>query len=573
MRVTLRDYQADALDRVDAAEARGVRRQLGVAATGLGKTIVFCALAERRNVRTLILAHRDELIEQAVAKVREVWPDVDVGVVKAERNEIDHLVVVASVQTLSRPNRLAQLDPPMSSLGFDHDQPPFGLVVVDEAHHATAETYGRILDAVRAGAPEIEDEEFGELIPAGPLLLGVTATPDRGDGKGLVDVFDEVTFAYDILWGIRSGYLCDLRGLAVKIDALDLANVRVSRGDYQAGDAGRALEDADAPAAIARAWVEHALGRRTLVFTPTVATAIQTAEAFERLGVRVGWVSGETDHGTRRRLLAEFAEGTIDVMVNCMVLTEGYDNPRVDCVIVARPTKSRALYTQMVGRGTRTHPDKHDGCLVLDVVGVSEIHSLVTIPSLFGIEKPELRARLGTGEVGVAAALDEDEAAKIAAGRLRAEEVELFSRVRQTVAWVQVHHDGDRERRYVCGLGRGMPEVVLVHRQPDREDGWLAGFETPDHVKRVLIRDVSMEMAQGVAEDYARQHGSPLLVDPDAGWRDRTASQKQKGLARRLGLEVTRGESRGELADRITAELARKKRERAEAKRSAGEAG
>src|SRR5690606_22996282 len=230
VRVTLRPYQADALDRVAAAEARGVRRQLLVAATGLGKTVMFSALAERRGGRTLILAHRDELVAQAAAKVSEVWPDASVGVVKAERDEVHADVVVASVQTLARPARLERLCATYEDrrllLGA---AAPFGLVVIDEAHHAAAETYGRIITRLRAGDPD------------GPLLLGVTATPDRGDGQGLDGVFDEVVATYDVLWGIRSGYLADLRGIAVTLDGLDLSSVKVSRGDFQAGDAGRAL--------------------------------------------------------------------------------------------------------------------------------------------------------------------------------------------------------------------------------------------------------------------------------------------------------------------------------------------
>lgn len=568
LRVELRAYQVDALTRVEAAEARGVRRQLGVAATGLGKTIMFCALAQRRGGRTLILAHRDELVNQAVEKVREVWPGVDVGIVKGTEDNVRAQVVVASVQTLARSSRMERLTGAWSGSSLLNDPvDPFDLVVVDEAHHAAADSYRRILDALRAGAPAEPIPDFPEFdvdgAPPGPLLLGVTATPDRGDGHGLDDLFDEISFSYDILWGIRSGYLADIRGLAVKVENLNLASVKVSRGDYQAGAAGQALEDANAPELIAKAIQEQAAGRRTLVFTPTVATASLVVEAVQHRGINAAWVSGETPIDDRRRILRDFESGAIDVVANCMVLTEGYDNPRVDCIVVARPTKSRALYTQMIGRGTRRHPDKRE-CLVLDVVGAAEEHSLVTIPSLFGVdEKRRQRMTDGTAELTDVLTEQDDEA--IAAGRIKAEEVEMFRRVvAQGIAWVQVHDDGASLRRYVRPLGKDrdgkqLPTVVLAQRT---ETEWTAGLLFDNGDKRVLMALVEMEMAQGVAEDFVRkQAGSRAgLVQSDAAWRTRKPTPKAKAAAKKWRLpDVESYKTAGDLSDALTAHIARKK--------------
>lgn len=551
MRLTLRPYQLDALDRVQAAERRGVRAQLGVAATGLGKTVMFCALAERLAVRTLILAHRDELIEQAAAKVREVWPTADVGIVKADRNEVRSQVVVASVQTLARSKRLAELVAPFSSEGLTllGRAAPFGLVVVDEAHHAAADSYRRILDVLDAGADD------------GPLLLGVTATPDRGDGKGLDDLFAEVTFAYDLLWGIRSGYLCDLRGIRVRLDRLDMSSVKVTGGDYAAGSAGRALEDAGAPEMIVAAWLEHALGRRTLVFTPTVALAEDVRDEFARVGVRAGMVSGATPLDERRRILAAYSAGELDVLANCAVLTEGYDEPRTDCVVIARPTKSRALYTQMVGRGTRRHPDKDD-CLVLDVVGASDTHSLVTVPSLFGIEKPE---RVWSDGESLITAVDAQERELVAAGRLLAEEVELFAKLRTSIAWVHTHAGGQL-RRYVCQLGTDRPTVELEQLDAGT-DSYRVRVLPPrgadNAAPRVLIDGVPLELAQGVGEDFARAHGVAQLVDPEAPWRKRRPTAKQLAAARKWRLPNIEGYgTAGELSDALTAHIERRKARR-----------
>lgn len=568
-----RGYQAEALARTAQAEAEGVRRQLGVAATGLGKTVIFVLLAQQRGGRTLVLVHRDELVRQAVGKVRELWPDVQVGVVKAEANDVHAQVVVASVQTLARPNRLRQLLAPFT----DGDRllgraDPFDLVVVDEAHHATADTYQAVLDALHAGHPErlaTPDEvsaghELG-LVPEGPLLLGVTATPDRGDGKGLDDTFDRIVWNYDMLWGIRSGYLADVRGLRVTLDHLDLSGVKVRRGDYEAGAAGKAMEDADAPELIVKAWQQHAPERRTLVFTPTVEVARLVADEYQHAGVAAAYVHGGTPLDERRAILRAYSSGQLQVVANCAVLTEGYDEPRTDCVVVARPTKSRALYTQMVGRGTRRHPDKAD-LLVLDVVGATAEHSLVTVPSLFGVEGAEY-AGLGDGTATLAAAVDRWEQEQVRLGRLRAEEVELFHQLRgEGIAWVQVHHDGADLRRYQRSLGTtttnpdGMtvrlPTVVLAQRSAD-PDLWTAGLQHADGTKRALITEVPMELAQGVAEDYVRRHGSQVLTDPAARWRGRKPSPNALAAARKWRLKVDPSWNAGQLSDALDQHIAR----------------
>lgn len=553
--LTLRPYQNEALDAVAAAETAGTRAQLLVAATGLGKTVMFVELARRRGDRALILVHRDELVSQAVEKVESLWPEVSVGIVKAERDDVHHHVVVASVQTLSRPARLERLRAPFTDdrllLGAAE---PFGLVVVDEAHHATAPTYRTVLDGLGAGTDD------------GPLLVGVTATPDRGDGTGLDEVFSSIVSNHDMLWGIRAGYLSELRGLAVTAN-FDLGAVKVTRGDYDQGQAGRAMEDAGTPEIIAKAWQKHAAGRRTLVFTPTVAVAEAVEAEFRNAGVAAAHVSGATPLEDRRRILAGFETGEIDVVANCAVLTEGYDNPRVDCIVVARPTRSRALYTQMVGRGTRRHPDKTD-CLVLDVVGATGEHSLVTVPSLFGVENPKRAAAMrdGTGEVSDLVIEDREEQVRV--GRIAAAEVELFRRIRaEGIAWVRVDDErGEGITRYMRTLGtdragKRRPTVVIARTIPDPEcREWTARLIHADRSRTDLVEAVPLATAQGVAEDWIRNNGGAgNLVAVDAPWRRRRPTEKQVAAARRWRMPIDPDWTAGELSDALDAHIARRR--------------
>lgn len=536
-------------------------------------TIIFAEKAKRTPGRTLVLVHRDELAQQAVAKLLQVWPDARVGLVKAERNEVHADVVVASVQTLGRPARLAQLMAPWTDPGLLSAAEPFALVVVDEAHHVQADnTYGTILAALRAGEPERDATptevdagcELG-VMPAGPLLFGVTATPDRGDGLGLDKVFGEVVFSYDTLYGIRAGYLADVRGRRVKVQHLDLAAVKVSHGDVDQGQAGAAMEAAHAQDQIVKAWHKEAAGRRTLVFTPTIEVARLVAEAFTRSGVPAAYVHGGTPQDERRALLGPaglFASGDVQVVANCAVLTEGYDEPRVDCVVVARPTRSRALYAQMVGRGLRKHPEKVD-CLVLDVVGATDEHSLITIPSLFGLEKGHAKAMAdGTGLLTDVVQHRDDQLVQL--GRMTAEDADLFRAMRaEGIAWVQAHKTGDQLRRYVRPLGRQVdgsyPTVVLAQRTPTT---WTAGLwhpatpNTPER-KGVLIAEVDLELAQGVAEQYARTHAPDTITRADAEWRKGKPTRKQLQVAKAWHLKVDKSWNAGQLSEQIDAHIAR----------------
>lgn len=544
--IVLRDYQNEAVGRVESTFAKGVNRVLGVAATGLGKTILFSALSQKMIAdnmvdRVLILAHRDELISQAVEKIRHVWPDVEVGVVKAERNEWDCKVVVASVQSM-RPARLAKIP-------TDH----YGLIVTDEAHHAKAASYKAIY-------AHFQVEEG-----SGPFHLGVTATPDRGDGKGLDDIYDEVAFNYDLLWGIRAGFLSDMRGKRVFIDGFDTKGIKTSKGDFEVGSAGRALMDAGAPEQIAESWLKYAEGRKTIVFTPTVETAGAVAAELRSRGVAAEMVHGGTPLEERRELLRRFKSGDITVMCNCGVLTEGFDEPSVSCIFMARVTKSRALYAQCVGRGTRRHPGKQD-CLVLDAMGATD-HALINVPSLFGLEEGDALE----GGATVAEAMMAQEEAQIAKGKLDAVNIDLFKKVLASpIAWVSFTGKLGMPM-YACSLGKDKP-TVIIEQQPD--DSWQTYLRWPEDQKPFgepdlrqfangewyrVIADDNLEFAQGIAEDYIRQNSFSALVGKDAKWRQGAPTQKQLETAARMGIRNAAGMTKGELSEQISKKIEARK--------------
>lgn len=505
--LSLRPYQTEALRSIAAAEAEGFRRLLLQMATGLGKTIVFGTLATETAGRSLILAHRDELIEQAVERLRFIDNKVDLGVVKAERFEVDHQIIVASVQTLARERR-------RQGLG------DFARVIVDEAHHAAAPTYRRILT------------DAGVFAPDGPRLLGVTATPVRGDRVGLDTVFEMIVFEYPILKGIENGYLSDLRGLRVTLAGLNLDRVTTRQGDWQAGQLGDALEEANAPEHIAAAYRDHAFGRKTIVFTPTVQLAKDLIEPFQRVGATAEVVHGEQPVDERRAVLSRFRSGETSVIANCAVLTEGFDEPATDCIIIARPTQSEALYVQMVGRGTRRHPGKDD-CLVIDVVGATARHSLQTVSTLFGLP-PETLAN-GRSVVEVFEEQRQEEQRRVAAGALQAQIVDLFSH--RAVHWVRAGGG------WALATGRGH---FLI--QPDGDQWRLIEAQRDG---RYDLGAGPLDWLMGQAEDRVREAGAAALVAKDAPWRARPASEKQVMTLAKMRVPFRPGLTAGEASDLI----------------------
>lgn len=342
----LRPYQQQARDRIHAEWDAGHTRTLLVLPTGTGKTIVFASVAAdqvRAGDRVLILAHRGELLEQAADKLQRSTGLVS-AVEKAESTCLDSWfrVVVGSVQTLQRTARLER---------FPQDY--FGTIIIDEAHHAITDGYRRILDY------------FGDA-----KVLGVTATPDRGDMRNLGEVFDSLAFEYKLTDAIKEGYLCKIMAQTIPLQ-LDITSVTMSGGDYAVGDLGTALDPYLEQ--IAAEMARRCKSRKTVVFLPLIKTSQKFRDLLNTYGFRAAEVNGQSDD--RRQVLADFDAGKYNVLCNSMLLTEGWDCPSVDCVVVLRPTKVRSLYSQMVGRGTRLSPGKTD-LLLLDFLWMTDKHEL-----------------------------------------------------------------------------------------------------------------------------------------------------------------------------------------------------
>ncbi|MBN1518158.1 DEAD/DEAH box helicase [Candidatus Sumerlaeota bacterium] len=321
-------------------------RTLLVLPTGTGKTIVFCLLIKKmveQGKRCLILAHRGELLDQASDKLNRAT-GLGCATEKAEESALDSWfrVTVGSIQSMMRPQRLKQFHP-------DY----YDVVIVDEAHHALAKSYQRVLSHFE-----------------GAKVLGVTATPDRGDMRNLGEYFEDLAYEYSLPKAIKDGYLCPIKAVTIPLK-IDLSGVKIQSGDFQASALGSALDPYLEQ--IAEEMTQYCRDRKTVVFLPLIATSQKMRDILKRKGFRAAEINGKSKD--RDEILRDFDNGAYDVLCNSMLLTEGWDCPSVDCIVCLRPTKIRSLYCQIVGRGTRLHPGKQD-LLLLDFLWHSERHEL-----------------------------------------------------------------------------------------------------------------------------------------------------------------------------------------------------
>lgn len=479
--ITLFDYQQEALKSVIAEFEAGVYRQLICLPTGTGKTIIMAAIAKHFKKKILILAHREELIKQAKSKIKLYWKQADIGIVKAKQNEINHRIVIGSVLTCCRPKRLAQL----KEQGFE-------MLIVDEAHHAVADTYRRIIDEL--GFKDNKDK----------LLIGVTATPERNDKKGLLDIFEKIVFSRSISTMINAGYLVPVHGRKI-LTTCSLKDVKTFNGDFAIGELSHAVNIPKRNALIVSKFMEHAQDRKAIAFCADVKHAQDLAETFIKRGIRAEAIWGDMPAANRARVLRKLTSGKISVATTCNVLIEGFDEPSVNCILMCRPTKSKPLYIQAVGRGLRKNGPLKNDCIVLDFVDT--YHNLDTIASLqetiptIAIQEDVKRESFDmvencttSGDILVEQLLDE--------------KFDILGKSR--FMWIDI---GDNE----YSLADDMNNEIIIK---ERDGGYVADLYCKGFCMPLVHEPLPIDYCTGVCEDYARRNLKMLYGDTNSGWLD-----------------------------------------------------
>ena len=394
----LRPYQAEAKAAVFEQWDKGTLKTLLVLPTGCGKTIVFAKVAEdcvRQGYRVLILAHRGELLEQAADKIKKST-NLGCATEKAEQTCLGSWfrITVGSVQSMQREKRLSQ---------FSENY--FNVIIIDEAHHCISDGYQKVLQHFPSAK-----------------VLGVTATPDRGDMRNLGEFFESLAYEYTLPKAIREGYLSPIKAMTIPLQ-LDLSGVSIQSGDFKAGDIATALDPYLHQ--IADEMMKYCRDRKTVVFLPLVKTSQKFKEILNEKGFKAAEVNGESKD--RAEVLEAFDKGEYNVLCNSMLLTEGWDCPSVDCVIVLRPTKVRSLYSQMVGRGTRLCEGKSH-LLLLDFLWHTERHELCHPADLI-CEKKEVARKMTENLEGTAGCpMDLEEAERKASEDVIAEREESLAK-------------------------------------------------------------------------------------------------------------------------------------------------
>jgi superfamily II DNA or RNA helicase len=581
----LRDYQSEAGEAIGEDWAGGVVRTAIVLPTGCGKTDVIVAWATHEAAaggRVLILAHRSELLDQITERCAQHDARFRVGRVQADRNEVHYPITVAMIQTLSTRRsgeyrRLARLPQPT-------------MIIVDECHHAAAPGYLAVLaglgcygPAAVVTVPGLERREP----PPGPVrTFGVTATLVRGDDAALGDVWESVAYARDITWAVRAGHLVMPRGRVVVADSVRLDRAKLRGGDYRDGELGKMITQSAAQ--IVADWVEHGVHedgapRTTAAFCPDLQSAHALAAEFAAAGIPVGVVDGTTAAGERRKLYRQLGDGTITVLVSVMVLTEGWDCPRVSCILQCRPTRLPGLYTQIVGRGLRPWSNvEHPGapaktdCLILDVVGASRGQKLTTLVDLHessdydtselddALRCPACGQEHGSGECPLDALDDlavgdgDDEDRSDAVDQDPAGAPQDYADLELLVdesdwTWLMT-----AAKRPFLQVGE---RFVFMWEAPGRHaPRWSVGYASSPTARRWvqpawLGHGLTLSEARELAERWASHEPAAGLAQRTSKWRRGRPVGGQLALAHEHGIDPT-GLSRAQLADALAIVLA-----------------
>lgn len=523
----LRYYQQEAIDAVMDGLEKGTKRPLIVLPTGGGKTVVFSHVPQALPGKMLVLAHREELLHQASRTISSINPDLSVSIEQAQNyaNEDDD-VVIASVQTLGREG-----SDRIERFPKDH----FTSIVIDEAHHLPAKTYMNILEYF---TPKLQ--------------LGVTATPQRGDNVRLLDAFDDIVYFRTINEMIEEGYLVDMVGYRFDTNT-DISGVGTSNGDYAVGQLSDTINTPQRNNLVVDAYSNLATDRKAIVFCATVDHAYSVMEAFNKRGIKSNCVVGATDKEERSQIFKDFSEGKIQVLTNVGVATEGYDEPSIGCVILARPTKSPVLYSQAVGRGLRLFENKED-CVVIDMCDVTKGKKPVGLPTLMGLPADFDAAGERLTEVAEEyKKLEEEAPAEAARARsledIRAawERIDLFMPppVNEAMAefssfiWMETSND-----TYVLNLADG--ERVTI--KGDALGRYTVTFRAKNKKDYQLGMTHSMEDAFTRTDKWIRKNRNDQLnlIDAEATWRKDEPTEKQKKYLKKFGVPILKDMTKGQ---------------------------
>ena len=536
--VEARPYQLEAIEAIEREFYRGVKDTLLVMATGTGKTYSFLTLLHKNldGKRAIILAHRKELIDQPIERMLQYYPDWKgkIGIVMADQNEPDKQIVVATVQTLQNGNRLQEI---LTYGKVDY-------LVTDECHHSSAQSYLNIYEMLREHNPDL-------------MHLGVTATPRRADGKGLIEVFKSVAFKYGILEAVNDRYLVPPRWLVIQT-AISLKGIKTSAGDYMPGALAEIFETSNCFDLVVASWQKYGENRQTVAFTVSVKGAYDLAEKFNAAGISAAAADGTTDKKSRAKILSDFRHGKFKVLVNVGLYTEGLDIPELSCILQVRPTKSDSLYTQMIGRGLRIFPGKPD-CLILDFAP-KDARDIVMMGDILGVKQRKKE----TGEPGeiVGAGIFDGKKVKWGEG----DPNNLFAKVVDYLNVSPWSWYKDDRGWMSLDLGRSgeFSRVLMISPLNDSDEFTLFGiakkYEEVDDKERIVSEKVyrldsgAWDAIEDKAGELIRKSGNPAMAKRNKEWRGKPPTTAQINFAQRLKVFIL-GDDRGTMSAKITAEV------------------
>lgn len=528
MTLILRPYQKEALDAVLSNANNGISKQLVVLPTGAGKTVIFSQLPiiKPDTLPMLVLAHRSELLEQAKSKILESNPNLTVEIEQAERKAGKVDVVVASVATLGR-NNTPRIE--------EYPKNYFKSIVIDEAHHAAAPSYRRIIDFF---SPD--------------FLLGVTATPQRSDSTRLIDVFDEIVYYRTIQDLIQEGWLSPLVGYRVKTST-DISEVEIQNGEYSQSQLEEKIDNPERNAHVVAAYRNLAMDKKTLIYASGVRHAQNLAVSFRQASVETAVIVGTTPREEREKILAQFATGQISVIVNVGVLTEGFDEPSLEAIIIAKPTRSTLLYTQIVGRGTRLFKGK-EHCIIIDIADTTKGKKPIGLPTLLGMP-PDFDLQ-GQSLTDVAEKFEELEAycPGEAVRVLNPDDIEVaYTRINlfmppppnpvvleySKLVWAEIAEDEFH-------LGLNNSESMRI--KCDTLGRWNVTLHD-NHQKSTRVLGLAPDMREAFARSdrwiQSNRASSVALLDSSSAWRADAPTASQQKLLKRIGVPITSDMTKG----------------------------